>query len=104
MEVKAKNLLDEISPVIFLSHDADMDARNLKDMIDFIGPIRVKEITGYQSILPAMIGVYHENIMLALIVQEEACHSYFTIPVSSHALRVASLDTFLTFLIGLYYR
>jgi hypothetical protein len=44
MEVKAKNLLDEISPVIFLSHDADMDARNLKDMIDFIGPIRVKEI------------------------------------------------------------
>lgn len=104
MEVKAKKLFNEIGPVIFMSHDADMDATNLKNMIDFIGPIQVKEITGYQSILPAMIGIYHENIMLALIVQEEACHSYFNIPVSTHVLRVASLDTFLAFLIGLYYR
>lgn len=103
MSLKSRLLLKEFGPVIFLSNDAEMDANILKDLLDTT--IEIKEIIGYQSILPAMKGLYKNTVLLALIVQEEACHSYITIPVPGHKeLRVASLDTLLTFLIGLYYR
>jgi hypothetical protein len=101
---KVKKVLNEISPVMFLSNDAEMDARILKDSIP---GTEKREILGYQNILPAMIGLYSKDVLLALIIQEEACHSYFSIPITSKSktmLRVASLDTLLTFLIGLYYR
>jgi len=101
---KVKKVLHDISPVMFLSNDAVMDARILKDSIP---DSEQREILGYQNILPAMIGLYSKDVLLALIIQEEACHSYFSIPIASKSktmLRVASLDTLLTFLIGLYYR
>jgi len=105
---KTRRLMREFGPVIFLSNDADMDARILKDLISDPGStIEQKEILGYQNILPAMVGLYANSVLVALIVQEEACHSYFTIPIrprSKRSIRVASLDTLLTFLIGLYYR
>jgi hypothetical protein len=44
-------------------------------------------------------------MMICLIVQEEACHSNITIELTKgRVLHLASLDTLLTFLIGLYYR
>jgi hypothetical protein len=52
-----------------------------------------------------MIGLYRDGQLVCLIVQEEACHSFLSIPLTKQRiLRVASLDTLLTFLIGLYYR
>jgi hypothetical protein len=43
--------------------------------------------------------------MICLIVQEEACHSNITVELTKgRVLHLASLDTLLTFLIGLYYR
>jgi hypothetical protein len=52
-----------------------------------------------------MIILIKEGYTVAVIVQEEACHSTITLPLTKdRSLRVASLDTLLTFLIGLYYR
>jgi hypothetical protein len=66
---------------------------------------RKEMITGYQGILPAMAALYHGDSLICLIVQEEACHSTITLPLTKdRTLRIASLDTLLTFLIGLYYR
>ena len=55
--------------------------------------------------LPAMLILKKDSMPVAVIVQEEACHSTITIPLTKgRNLRMASLDTLLTFLIGLYYR
>jgi hypothetical protein len=94
-------LLKGSAPVIFLSPDADMDATALAEST----MARKVDILGYQNIIPAMVGLYHGDNLVCLIVQEEACHSIITLPLTKQRqLRVASLETLLTFLIGLYYR
>ena len=89
------------APIVFLSPDAEIDA----DML--VEETRAKKVSiqGYQGILPAMVALYHDEDLVGVIVQEEACHSIVTLPLTKHRqLRVASLETILTFLIGLYYR
>ena len=98
---RTRFLLHGRSPVVFFSPDANLDADAL------LVNLRVtkEEIVGFQNILPAMIGLYRDGHLVCLIVQEEACHSFLSIPLTKQRiLRVASLDTLLTFLIGLYYR
>jgi hypothetical protein len=94
-------LLKGQAPVVFLSPNAISDAQQLSDMTGAV----TEEILGYQNMLPAMITLKKNEKLICVIVQEEACHSTLTIPISSGKyLRIASLDTLLTFLIGLYYR
>jgi hypothetical protein len=98
---RTKFLLHGRSPVVFFSPDANLDADTL--LVDLRAS--KEEIVGFQNILPAMIGLYRDGQLVCLIVQEEACHSFLSIPLTKQRiLRVASLDTLLTFLIGLYYR
>ena len=62
-------------------------------------------MTGYQGTLPAMVALYRDDKLVCLVVQQEACHSFITVPLTKQRqLRIASLDTLLTFFIGLYYR
>ena len=98
---RADFLLHGKAPVVFFSPNADQDASELSEMT-----LSVKqEILGFQNILPAMIVLTKNDHVVCLIVQEEACHSTVTIPLTKgRYLRIASLDTLLTFLIGLYYR
>jgi len=98
---RTRFLLRGSAPVVFLSPDADMDGEQLSE----ITRTRKVPIKGYQNILPAMTALYAGDDLVALIVQEEACHSIVTFPLTKQRhLRAASLDTLLTFLIGLYYR
>jgi len=98
---RMKFLLQSHSPTVFMSPDAASDSSLLSEDYD----LRAKEILGYQNILPPMIALYKNNSLVCLIVQEEACHSYLTLPLTKgREMRMASLDTLLTFLIGLYYR
>jgi len=98
---RTKFLLHGKSPVVFFSPDANLDADAL--LVDLRAT--KEEIVGFQNILPAMVGLYRDGHLVCLIVQEEACHSFLSIPLTKQRiLRVASLDTLLTFLIGLYYR
>ena len=98
---RVRFLLQGNAPVVFLSPDAEMDA----DML--VEETRAKKvpIPGYQNIIPAMVALYHDDDLVGVIVQEEACHSIINLPLTKHRqIRVASLETVLTFLIGLYYR
>jgi len=94
-------LLRGSAPVVFLSPNAELDANKLS-----VDTASVKnDILGYQNILPAMISLSVNKKIICLIIQEEACHSIVTIPLTKgRQLKMASLDTILTFLIGLYYR
>lgn len=94
-------LLKGSTPIVFLSPSADLDADTLMSTT----MARKESIIGYQGILPAMVGLYHGDSLICLIVQEEACHSVVTLPLTKQrTLRAASPETLLTFLIGLYYR
>uniref|UniRef100_A0A6C0APM4 Poly(A) polymerase catalytic subunit domain-containing protein n=1 Tax=viral metagenome TaxID=1070528 RepID=A0A6C0APM4_9ZZZZ len=98
---RADFLLHGKAPAVFFSPNAEEDANELSQMT-----MSVKEdILGFQNILPAMIVLFKNESVVCVIVQEEACHSTVTIPLTKgRYLRIASLDTLLTFLIGLYYR
>jgi hypothetical protein len=100
-QTRANFLLKGKAPVVFLSPDAEKDAQTLSDLTASV----IESILGYQDILPAMIVLRKDDVPICVIVQEEACHSTITIPLTKgRRLRMASLDTLLTFLIGLYYR
>jgi hypothetical protein len=89
------------SPMVFMSPDADIDADYLGDELN----ARKEQIIGFQGTLPAMVALYKGDMMICLIVQEEACHSNISIELTKgRMLNIASLDTLLTFFIGLYYR
>lgn len=94
-------LLHGSVPVVFFSPDAQGDANKLSEYT-----LSVKQDhLGYQNMLPAMIVLLKDDSVIAVIVQEEACHSFVKVPLTKDRfLRMASLDTLLTFLIGLYYR
>jgi len=98
---RTKFLLHGSSPIVFFTPNADLDA----DVLNTAIMARKVPITGYQGILPAMVALYHEDNLLCILVQEEACHSIVSLPLTKQRfLRIASPDTLLTFLIGLYYR
>ena len=98
---RADFLLHGKAPVVFFSPNAEEDANAISDLTACVK----KEILGFQNILPAMIVLTKNESVVCLIVQEEACHSTVTIPLTKgRYLRIASLDTLLTFMIGLYYR
>jgi hypothetical protein len=98
---RMKFLLQGHSPTVFMSPDAGLDANILSKEFD----LKMKDIFGYQNILPPMIALYKGDSLVCLIVQEEACHSFVVLPLTNgREMRMASLDTLLTFLIGLYYR
>lgn len=100
-QTRANFLLKGKAPVVFLSPDAEKDAQTLSDLTASV----MDSILGYQDILPAMIVLRKDGVTICVIVQEEACHSTITIPLTKgRRLKMASLDTLLTFLIGLYYR
>ena len=89
------------TPIVFFSPNAEVDSHTLSKMINSTS----EQVLGYQNILPAMVILKIRDSVVAVIVQEEACHSILTLPLTKDRyLRMASLDTLLTFLIGLYYR
>lgn len=100
-ETRTQFLLKGKAPVVFFSPNAEKDAQYLSDTTGSV----IEDVLGYQNMLPAMMVLKKNAITVAVIVQEEACHSTITIPLTKgRHLKMASLDTLLTFLIGLYYR
>jgi hypothetical protein len=100
-ETRTQFLLKGKAPVVFFSPNAEKDAQMISDMTATV----VEDVLGYQNMLPAMLILKKDTVPVCVIVQEEACHSTITIPLTKgRHLKMASLDTLLTFLIGLYYR
>jgi len=98
---RMSDLLKDSSPVICFSPNAMEDASKLAEITSTV----TREYLGFQNILPAMIALYRNDVIAGIVVQEEACHSIIQFPVTrSSTLYLSSLDTAITFFIGLYYR
>ncbi len=94
-------LIKGSAPIVFLSPDAEADGSHLSEQL----AVRTVSIPGLNNILPPMVALYKDDSLVGLLVQQEACHSIVNLPLTKQRiLKVASLDTLLTFLLGLYYR
>jgi len=100
-DTRTNFLLKGQAPVVFLSPNAEGDANILSEETDSVK----EDILGYEGILPAMIVLRKDHLLICIIVQEEACHSTISLPLTKgRHLKIASLETLLNFLIGLNYR
>ena len=79
-------------PVIFYSNTLDADVASLDDM-----ELKFRKHAAIGDIVPEMRVGYRGSSIACVIIQESACHSYYTLPLRfGEALRMASLDTLIT--------
>jgi len=117
-------IISSKKPIIFLSSDADSDAKKLKEEFDFIlnnPKYRSKNqkhlshnkhsiiIKSFSSngidLIPSMKVLVQGNKSLIFIIEQNACHSYFNVPVETDKIiRIASMDSLITlyFSLGLF--
>jgi Poly(A) polymerase catalytic subunit len=87
-------------PILFLSSDARDDAKHLLAEFQAIHDKDVKiKFYSYKGLdyLPGVFVLHESNQPLVIIIQQAACHSYYTLPVKKkQSLRIATLDTLIT--------
>lgn len=86
-------------PVLFFSHQASVDADDLKDMMSKdLGPVKIQK---HETLLDNLFTYYmvkrvRGGIPIALVFQESACHSYTILQLDKGAeMRIATPDLFL---------
>jgi hypothetical protein len=114
-------------PIIFLSSDADSDAKKIREEFNFIinkpiikgenqeylpqltlqkSPITIKSFSSKGvDLIPSIKVLVQGNKSLVFIIEQTACNSYFNIPLNdSKVLRIASMDSLITiyFSLGLF--
>jgi hypothetical protein len=87
-------------PVIWLSHKAKVDAEDcaaiLQNTVGGGGKLRIKEEFAKTDQLFDYVMIYRRNQPLALIFQEDSCHSYTTTTTDGGTeVRVGTVDTYL---------
>lgn len=111
-------------PIVFLSPDADSDAKKLREEFNFLidkpkyrggnqgripqmkipkSSITIKSFSSKGvDLIPSMRVLVQGNKSLVFIVEQTACHSYFNVPLDDRKIiRVASMDTLITLYFGL---
>jgi len=83
--------------IVFLSPEAERDAQRLKDI--FVSDeITLKKMEAKGELVPKRVVLEYRNMPFVEILEETACHSFTKLSVGSgKELRVASLETMITF-------
>jgi len=88
-----------------LSDDPETAARILKERLDDLGlkKVNIKKKPGVGEIIAAHYEVAVGPETVAFIYEPLACHSYNVINIGPHKLRIATLDTMLSFYLAFVY-
>ncbi len=87
--------------MVFLSPEAERDANRLKEMFA-IDDVTVKVYEAKGEVVPQRVVVSYKQMPFVVILQEIACHGFNTLQVGDKKeLRVASLETMITFYFAL---
>lgn len=80
-------------PLIFYSSTIDNDVEHLKNIIG--SNIRIDIFESHGDIVPGCVCMYLDNILIAIIIESDACYSYNKISLQDgeRELLIASLDT-----------
>jgi hypothetical protein len=97
-------ILNKGGPLFFYSQDIRKDAFDIKHMITtYKDKVRIVFHEKKDDYLPRRIKVYQNNIVIAVIIQELACHSYNNIKYNGNILHIASLQTLITLYYSFYF-
>ena len=94
-----ETLVKRGGPLLFFSHQASVDADDIKDMLDKeLGPIKIQKHVALTDQLFSYYAIkrVRDSVPIALIFQEDACHSYTVLRLDEGAeLRLATPDLYL---------
>lgn len=86
---------------IFISPTLIQDSYEIRNILG-TETTEVETIKGLPAILPDRILIRNEGKVVAMIIEEQACHSYNTIHLHSKKLLIGSFDTLLTFYLAIH--
>ena len=88
----AQWLLSTHKPIYFYSPDPAKDAADLAEL-----GFTFKKISGVGDVMPTSYVAMIDSVPAVVIIEETACHAYYTLPLPyTEVLRIASLDTLVT--------
>jgi len=94
-----ETLVKRGGPVLFFSHQASVDADDIKDMLSKdLGPIKIHKHAALTDQLFSYYAVkrVRDSMPIALIFQEDACHSYTVLRLDEGSeIRLATPDLYL---------
>lgn len=100
--LKQKNVSYQLSKgslLLFFSPDLKKDSFDIKNIVPH-NSLRIVYVEGKGDLIQNRIELYDDSTLIAVLVEESACHSYNTVKTDENRLlKIASLDT----LINLYY-
>lgn len=82
-------------PVLFFSNESANDGNDLKDMLNQSGGIKVTVTNALTDQLFSFVTLTRKGTPIALIFQENACHSYTTMRLDTNDIRIATPDLYL---------
>jgi len=99
----SKILYNSTSPIVVYSSNIEMHSNQIKSILRLNlldSEISMKQWLPEDEMVPKIIGVYRNDTIYALLIQQDYCYSYNTIKLENeNVLKIASLDTAIT----LYY-
>lgn len=95
--------LSKYGPLLFYSSDIKKDAFDLKHILQNIN-IKLLYHNGKGDFLPARIHILNGANLMAILIEENACHSYNNIYMKDgRVLHIASLETLITLHLSFHY-
>jgi hypothetical protein len=93
--VDIDSLVQEGGPVVFMSHQAELDGEDLKDILAEQG-VKVEVVYALTDQLFDFVMIKRRNQPLALIFQEDACHAYTLLKTAGGAeFRIGTPELYL---------
>lgn len=104
--LSSKNVVYKLSnygPLLFYSPDIKKDAFDLKHILNNSN-IKITYHSGKGDFLPSRIHILENNSLLAILIEETACHSYNNVHTKDkRLLHIASLETLITLHLSFHY-
>jgi hypothetical protein len=104
--LKKKNVLYSLSKgsiLLFFSPDLKKDSFDIKNILPQ-NSLRILYIEGKGDLIQNRVELYYDSLLVAVLLEETACHSYNTVKTDENRLlKIASLDTLINLYYSLYY-
>jgi len=93
--VKSESIVQAGGPLLFFSPQAKLDGEDLAAILSENGRVQVQDEITLIGELFNFVTIKRRGKPVALIFQQEACHSYLIMKVDGNELRIASPDLYL---------
>ena len=105
MKEHEKHMVSKIPDFDVISENPDKAATIVKENLKMAGftNIKLKTHAAIGEIIPEHVEVRVENEVMAFIYKPIACHSYNVIEIHNREIRVATIDTILSFYLAFIY-